>query len=468
MLSQSWRRFLSPRRSAAGAAESAEPDSEARRATARLGAATRPTRGAMSIQLLVILVPAIFGLMGFAFDLGRLFLIRGELHQAANAMALAAASQMTGATSSALDNMNRAANQALNDTNGNRFNFGSTTIPPGTITCFSSLADASTNNTGATTDCGSAQPLFVQATVSVNAPLLFWSLLPGGETRTTTVASYAVAGMSAPLCTGCGIVPLAALAPDTSGADTDNWGFTAGNLYTFYYSCSGAAPAAITGTAVPYVVLNRVNPDLDESDQMFRQGAQGLSGSTTVTTNPSACVAAPSTPISCVNIGDVEQIPISGLATPLACSAATPPTDSANALCGLYMRLDANPPGACQTGVTDFGTISTAYRPDTDLTYLTDASAYVGNGRRILTVPIVNAMPTDTTCGSMTVVAFRQFLLEPNADGTPLNPIDQNSRFVALYLGTAAPVSQGWFDTRYAPACRSYLTTGPGKVVLHQ
>jgi hypothetical protein len=39
---------------------------------------------------------------------------------------------------------------------------------------------------------------------------------------------------------------------------------------------------------------------------------------------------------------------------------------------------------------------------------------------------------------------------------------------VALYLGAVAPLPQGWFDTRYAPACRSYLTTGPGKVVLHQ
>ena len=52
----------------------------------------------MSIQLLVILVPVIFGLMGFAIDLGRLWMIRGELHQAANAMALAGASQMSGAT----------------------------------------------------------------------------------------------------------------------------------------------------------------------------------------------------------------------------------------------------------------------------------------------------------------------------------------------------------------------------------
>ena len=35
-------------------------------------------RGSMSIQLAVILVPVVFGLMGFALDLGRPYLVRGE------------------------------------------------------------------------------------------------------------------------------------------------------------------------------------------------------------------------------------------------------------------------------------------------------------------------------------------------------------------------------------------------------
>src|SRR5204863_116838 len=52
----------------------------------------------MSIQMLVIMVPVLFGMMGFAIDLGRLYLVRGELSQAANAMALAAAAQLNGTT----------------------------------------------------------------------------------------------------------------------------------------------------------------------------------------------------------------------------------------------------------------------------------------------------------------------------------------------------------------------------------
>ncbi len=62
--------------------------------------AFRNCSGSMSLQLLVIMVPVLFGFMGFAIDLGRLYLIRGELNQAANAMALAAAAQLLGTTAS--------------------------------------------------------------------------------------------------------------------------------------------------------------------------------------------------------------------------------------------------------------------------------------------------------------------------------------------------------------------------------
>ncbi len=56
----------------------------------------------MSLQLAVILVPVVFGMMGFALDLGRLYLVRGELNQAAAAAAIAAATQLIG-TAASLD-----------------------------------------------------------------------------------------------------------------------------------------------------------------------------------------------------------------------------------------------------------------------------------------------------------------------------------------------------------------------------
>ena len=83
----------------------------------------------MSLQLLVIMVPVLFGMMGFALDLGRLYLVRGELNQAANAMALAAAAQLLG-TAASTGNATTAAQLSLDDSagNGNKYNFGSLTI----------------------------------------------------------------------------------------------------------------------------------------------------------------------------------------------------------------------------------------------------------------------------------------------------------------------------------------------------
>jgi hypothetical protein len=309
----------------------------------------------------------------------------------------------------------------------------------------------------------------VQASISAPAPLLFFSLLPGGQSRTTTVASFAVAGMSAPLCTGCGIVPIAVQTQDPTLSDTTDWGFIPNTLYTLYYSCSGTAPGTIAGITVPYVILNRVDPNLDESDQMFRQGAQGIQGSTTA--NPNACLANTSTPLACVNIGDIEQLPSSGQATPGTCTTNAPPTDVTSLLCGIESRLDTAYPLPCQN-VTDFSTLSASYLADTDGAYYTDYSGYSGNGRRIITVAIVTTpLPADTTCSAATtVLGFRQFLVEPPADGSgTFNAADGNGRIPVLYLGTIAPISQGWFDSRYAPACTAAGTvSGPGKVVLHQ
>ena len=48
------------------------------------------------MQVLVLMVPVFLGFMGFAIDLGRLYMARNELKTAANAMALAAAQRLNG------------------------------------------------------------------------------------------------------------------------------------------------------------------------------------------------------------------------------------------------------------------------------------------------------------------------------------------------------------------------------------
>jgi Flp pilus assembly protein TadG len=428
----------------------------------------------MSLQLLVIMVPVIFGLMGFALDLGRLYLVRGELHQAADAMALAAASQLIG-TAASIDNATAAANRMLDDTGGfaNKFNFGaqvagnsagalSSTMSPAFFPSYTDAVSAAGNGADGTT------ATFAQINITADAPLLFWSLLPGGESRRTSIAARAVAGISPPLCTACGTEPFMIAAIDAT--DTVNFGFgdpTAGLNYTFAFECIGNGNVpALPGTAavIRYGILNRYDSAgaLDESQQMFRNAAAGMASSTSP--NPTGSVV----PLACFGINDVADN-IWPSTSPNMCATGVP-IGVSEALCGLYSRFDnVEQPGICSANVGSYSDLAGIFRPDTDVaTGTADLySAYVGNGRRVVTFAIVSPLPTNVV-STTTILGFRQFLLEPNLDGTFLNPGDTFGRFIAQYIGNPAPVRQGYFDDRFQLACPIGGFSGPGKVVLHQ
>jgi hypothetical protein len=138
-----------------------------------------------------------------------------------------------------------------------------------------------------------------------------------------------------------------------------------------------------------------------------------------------------------------------------------------NALCGLDTRFeDPTTLSACSA----FADIGPLFRTDTDTATGADTVAsYIGNGRRVITVAVVDAV-TRAATGTMTVLGFRQFLLQPNTQDTnvsPINPGDPNGRFNAMYIGNPKPL-QGFFDDRYGLACVQGTFSGPGKVVLHQ
>ena len=94
-------------------------------------------------------------------------------------------------------------------------------------------------------------------------------------------------------------------------------------------------------------------------------------------------------------------------------------------------------------------------------------SSYTGNGRRVITVTVVDALAPNTAT-PMTVLGFRQFLVQPNPDGTFFDPSDANGRFVATYIGSPMPVRQGYVDDRFGQSCPAPVSSGPGKVVLHR
>lgn len=411
-------------------------------------------RGATAIQLLVILVPVMFGLMGFAVDLGRLYLIRGELKTAANAMALAAAGQLTG-TEAALANATDTALLTLDQGSGtgNRYNFGMLRI--GTVTgllaseppqpAYFETLDAATSSGDVEADQASGTTArYARVTVTADAPLLFWSFLPLGSEGKTPVRAQAVAGMSAPLCTACAIEPLAVAAINQE--DTADFGFVANTKYTFAYSCSGTAPQPLAGTgqAISYLILDHYNADAevlaDENTQLYRIGAQGLLPSTNQA-------------LACLSVNAEKQVWAN--AAPGRCGNVSARVRSL--LCGVASRFSAEVLSDC-TSIPEVDTVATAYTADRDLADLEEYAGYTGNTRRIITVPVVDSLANTS---AMIVLGFRQFVLEPNPNETNITPADNNGRFAALYIGSVMPVKQGSFA-----GCQA--TAGPGKVVLHQ
>lgn len=413
----------------------------------------------MSVHLLVILVPVVFGLMGFAVDLGQLYLMRAELKAAANAAALAAGQKLIG-TLAATDVATTTAQMTYDAQSGtaNRFYFSGVPLgqslglinstveaPPYFQTASDAAAEGGTGVSG-------AQAHYAKVVISADAPLTFWSFLTLGQARTTPLRAGAVAGLSAPLCTACEIEPIAVAPVDAS--DPVDFGFVVNQRYTFYYTCTGGGPPASLAnapTVVQYILLDRYNASsavfADELLQLYRMGLGGVPPVTT------------SRALSCfkINNTDTPEV-IWATAAPGACRAAVP-TQVAAYLCGVSSRFDGLVANAC-TNINGSDSIVTAFQAETDLTDLDDYTLYAGTGRRVVTVPIVD---TVNAAGSMLIQGFRQFLLNPNPGATGTDPTDGPGRFEAIYIGSVAPVKDGSIG-----GCSVPVASGPGKVVLHQ
>ncbi|MBI5083660.1 MAG: hypothetical protein HZB13_03555 [Acidobacteria bacterium] len=430
------------------------------------GTARRDRRGATSLQLLVILVPVLFAFMGFAVDLARLYLIRMELQTAANAAAMAAAARLIG-TEAALAQAGEQGAFSTTDVSGyaNKYDFGAVTIgqgtgfltsEPPTMSYYDTMAAAVAPGEGSG-EAGGATAKYAKATIRAEAPLLFFGFLSIAQERKTPIEVNAVAGVSAPLCTACAIEPIAVSAVDP--ADTTDFGFVRNTRYTLGYQCNGnPTPSPIGSTQrIPYVMINRYNDQatvlVDEATQAYRVGAQGMLPTATPdnTADPTTFQYR-----ACTTIATDEAIWAN--ATPQGCSAGGPPNPAAAFACGLYTRFDSSAVHPSCANIPEVDAALALYRQDTDLADVEEYSAYAGNGRRVITVAIVENIGATP----MQPLGFRQFLVEPNPDTTTTNPADSNARFAALYIGYPMPLRQGRFDG----GCS--VTAGPGKVVLHR
>ena len=429
----------------------------------------RRERGATTIYLMLFTVLFV-GFLVMATDVGRFYLIQGELQTAADAAAMAAATRLIG-TTNGRDQADGQLTASFDSTTGNdnRFNLrmnqicsgcGSELVTTTEQDYFSILSDAQSNANGGQTGgiewTSGLYPKYVRVQITAEAPALFAPLLIGAASR-PVIAANAIAGISGPICSACGIEGLA-VADLSAGEDSTHYGFTPGGFYTLFLvrtqrTAGAATPAPLLGTtaSVPYVVLNHIPggpAELDVDGTLFEFGANGLS--------TAAGLSIPGT----ITIDTTE----------IAYVVQGTNTAGQDVLCGLNVRFDVDPSqnNCAAAGGGQFPSLAPFFTADTDLGALTYtagaglqdyATEYDGNLRRILTVAIVDA------ADSLAVLNFRQFLIEMS----PLSPtVSQGlntalvtGAFRAQYIGAPVPVRCGGVGG----LCR--VSPGLGRTVLH-
>ena len=421
-------------------------------------------RGAATVYF-VLFTLVVLGLLVLATDVGRMYLIQGELQTAADAAALASAMQLVG-TTNALIHAEDQVTASFDSTTGNdnRFNLrqNSIAISAGLVATtemsyFSTLEDALANlnsgQTGGIDWSSGAYPKYVRVQITAQAPVIFVPLLNNLVNTLPTVTASSVAGISSPMCTTCGIDGLAVVDP-SAGIDPINFGFVPGDFYTLYLDTTQQTPnvpvvqavLADTVAAVPYAILNHVPggpPDLDLDGLMFEMGAAGISRAENV-------------------VAETVEVAYPDLVDNVAAAVGQ------DVLCGLNTRFGVDPSeNVCATlNNGEFVELAPFFGADPDLgaeTYaagvgLQDfATEYDGTARRVLTVPVIDLVD------SLNVLGFRQFLLEMSPTvALGLDPSLVSGAFRVQYIGGLVPLRCGGIGG----VCTT-SNGGVGRVVLH-
>jgi hypothetical protein len=424
----------------------------------KCGFGRRSERGATTVYFALFTFIAA-GFLVMAVDFGRAYVIQGELQTAADAAALSAATQLSGAsnvTPIPHDAMNSVFDSTTN--NDNRFNLRINQIgasAAGLISSieddyFSALTDAQGNVGGQTAtasglDWGSGSySKYVRVQISGQSPVSFVPLLTNVAGSLPTVTVSAIAGLSGPMCTVCGIEGLAVV-DISGGSDQNNYGFIPGSVYTL--SLTGGGRIADTVGISRYVVLNHIPNGPAGLDDV--NGALFELGAGTISNAPGL------SPAGTISIDSAETV------FPNLPANATAARDL---ICGLNVRFGVDASANPCSAVAEFASLQTSFTADTDQGGGATPSAedyameYGGNFRRIITVSIID------TATSLVVLNFRQFLIEPapTTQGLAQSAI---GAFRAQYIGAPVPLRCG--GAGGLCSISGGVSPGVGRVVLH-
>jgi len=347
----------------------------------------RKNQGGFSLLLIAASGSVMLGMLGLAFDLGRMFIVKNELQTFVDASAIAACRLMDGSQAGIQNAHNVSTAGPLGSSRPNGWNFDVNTISNITDTyatsftgTYDSYATASSNATN--------NYRFINVTANATLPLYFLPVIPNLPTS-QLLQTTAVGGQQAESsATNGGVLPFA---PDAhNAANTTNFGFTVGQSYTLKWGNGNTTTCAGDAGFSP--------PGNPPSEHGFVDIGQG-NGTSAIRT--------------AIEYGGYPN----ANSTPSSLSTGTslggvPGNRGSSVFSALNIRAgqDSN---------------------DTSTTYADYVASGTGNNRRIVTVAVAGTWSGNGNNAATNIVGFANFFLLPSYSGS-------SGPACAIYIGPAS------------------------------
>jgi hypothetical protein len=362
----------------------------------RTGKRQRRQRG-ISLLLLSTILVIMLGVLGLAFDLGRMFVIKNELQAFCDSASLAAARNLDG-TSSGLDLAHTTAQYGpLGSSIPNKINFDTVNVS-NVADKYALTLDGFYHTYAQALANGSLDFRFVKVTASSRVPLYFLGVIQGTP-GAVNVSSVAIAGQSqqVALYNDGGLLPFSVAAHTPGALD---FGLVKGQRYTFKWgkkSASTDCPGDAGWVKANSFPAQRGYVDLGQGN-----GASGLTDAIEYGGYPNGIDIPRS-----VDAGDY----LDGV-----------PGNKSPSLTAVMNRSSQDPDQSSSTWDT----------------YKTSEQAGTANGRRIVTVIIDDPnLATGGGNGKYYAIGFGTFMLDP-ASVYLANDQGGNGSYCATYLGPAS------------------------------
>jgi len=346
----------------------------------------RKNQGGFSLLLIAAGGSVMIGMLGLAFDLGRMFIVKNELQTFVDASAIAACRQLDGSQLGVQTAHNTATAGPLGSTRPNGWNFDVNAIANITDTYATSFTGTYDNYATASSNATNNYR-FINVTANATLPLYFLPVIPNLPTS-QLLQSSAVGGQQAQTTLSGGMLPFA---PDAhNAANTTNFGWTVGQSYTLKWgngsttNCGG--DAGFTPPGNPPSEHGFVDIGEGNSNSNVRTAIE-YGGYPNANSSPSSLSAGTS-------LGGVPGNRGSSIFDALNARAAQ----------------DSN---------------------DTSATYADYVASGTGNNRRLVTVAVAGAWSGNGNNAATSIVGFANFFLLPSYSGTS-GPI------CAIYVGPAS------------------------------